>query len=237
MNFQTRKINNQLILYDAALLGEAEPWLFDADELKRRGLLTGMARGRGTTWFFAHDDLALVLRHYRRGGYAAALLGDRYFWTGLKRTRAWREWRLLAHLATLELPAPQPVAARVIHNGMWFTADLITRRILFTHSLAEVLTQKGLDASRWRGIGICIRRFHDAGVYHADLNAHNILLGKENSVFLADFDKGDLRKPQDRWQRENLARLQRSLRKLQKQHAEFFYNDADWGLLLEGYGV
>lgn len=237
MNIQTRRIDNQLILYDAAVLVEAEAWLFDAEALQACGLLTGVAQGRGATWFYTYTELALVLRHYRRGGLIAKLLGERYLWTGLRRTRAWREWELLAKMYALQLPVPQPIAARVIHRGLWYSADLIMRRILFTQSLADSLMAKGLDAARWRGIGICIRRFHAAGVYHADLNAHNILLGKDNTVYLIDFDKGELRSPALKWQQKNLARLQRSLRKLKKQHAEFYYSAADWGLLLEGYAA
>lgn len=237
MNIQTRTLGSQHILYDADALREAEPWLFDRDELQRRGLLTGLARGRGTTWFYAHDELALVLRHYHRGGAVARVLFDRYLWTGLKRTRAWREFALLAHMHAHDLPVPQPIATRIVRHGLWYRADLITRRILFTESLAEKLTHNGLDASRWRGIGICIHRFHAAGVYHADLNAHNILLGKENTVYLADFDKSELRTPDERWKQDNLARLQRSLRKLQKTNKEFYFSDADWTLLFDAYAA
>jgi 3-deoxy-D-manno-octulosonic acid kinase len=235
VKIQTRTLGSQHILYDADALREAEPWLFDREELQNRGLLTGLARGRGTTWFYAHDELALVLRHYQRGGMIAQLLNDRYLWTGIKRTRAWREWALLAHMHARELPVPQPIAARVVRHGLWYRADLITRRILYTEPLADKLMLKGLDASRWRGIGLCIRRFHDAGVYHADLNAHNILLGKENAVFLADFDKGELRKPDERWKQENLARLHRSLRKLKDANKEFCFGEADWTLLVDAY--
>jgi 3-deoxy-D-manno-octulosonic acid kinase len=235
MNIQTRTIGRQHILYDADALREAEPWLFDARELERRDRLTGQARGRGTTWFFSHAGLALVLRHYHRGGAVAALLGDRYVFTGLQRTRAWREWHLLAHMHALGLPVPQPIAARVTRDGVFYRADLVTRRIAFAESLAEKLAQKGLDASRWRGIGRCIRRFHDAGVYHADLNAHNILLGPENAVYLADFDKSELRRQRNGWKRNNLELLHRSLRKLSRACAKFHFNDADWTLLAEAY--
>jgi 3-deoxy-D-manno-octulosonic acid kinase len=235
VKIQTRTLGAQHILYDADVLREAEPWLFDRDELQRRGVLTGLARGRGTTWFYAHDELALVLRHYRRGGAVARLLLDRYLWTSLKRTRAWREWALLAHMYARELPVPQPVAARVVRRGLIYRADLITRRLLFTEPLAEKLMVNGLDASRWRGIGICIRRFHNAGIYHADLNAHNILLGKENAVYLADFDKGELRKHDRKWKEENLERLKRSLLKLKKANPGFGFSDADWTLLVDAY--
>ncbi len=62
-------------------------------------------------------------------------------------------------------------------------------------------------------VGGAIARFHAAGAYHADLNAHNVLL-TDAEVWLVDFDRGELREPARLWQQANLARLQRSLHKL-----------------------
>ena len=228
-------IDNQHILYDADALSETDTGIFDPDILQARGLLTGSAPGRGTTWFFTHHGQPLVLRHYRRGGLIARLLQDCYVWTGLAHTRAWREFKLLAHMLNAGLPVPQPVAVRVMRAGVCYRADLITRRLPFTTSLASALTTRGLDVSRWRTLGIILRRFHDAGIYHADLNAHNILLGKDNTVYLADFDKGELRRSGARWQRKNIARLHRSLQKLKTRQADFHYDAADWASLLDAY--
>ncbi len=228
-------IDNQHILYDADALSETDTGIFDPGILQTRGVLTGSAPGRGTTWFFTHHGQPLVLRHYRRGGLIARLLQDCYVWTGLARTRAWREFNLLTHMVSAGLPVPPPVAVRVKRAGVCYRADLITRRILFTTPLAAALSTRGLDMSRWRTLGILLRKFHDAGVYHADLNAHNILLGKDNTVYLADFDKGELRPPAARWQQETLARLRRSLRKLQTAQQDFHYSEADWTALLDAY--
>ncbi|HVF34656.1 MAG TPA: lipopolysaccharide kinase InaA family protein, partial [Candidatus Saccharimonadia bacterium] len=62
--------------------------------------------------------------------------------------------------------------------------------------------------------GDTIRRFHDAGVWHADLNAHNVLRDEAGAFWLLDFDRGWLAPPRERWRRANLARLERSLRKV-----------------------
>ena len=70
-----------------------------------------------------------------------------------------------------------------------------------------------LAPAAWHAIGSCVRRFHDAGVCHADLNAHNVLLDADGGVHLVDFDRGSIRAP-GAWRTANLARLERSLAKL-----------------------
>src|SRR6056297_607672 len=77
---------------------------------------------------------------------------------------------------------------------------------------------------------------HDAGVCHADLNAHNIQLGGQGAVWLLDFDRGRLRRP-GAWQRRNLARLLRSLEKLRANVPGFRYGAGDWRELVAGYRV
>ena len=69
-----------------------------------------------------------------------------------------------------------------------------------------------LSLLTWVSIGRCIRRFHDLGVCHADLNAHNVLLGEE-TVHLVDFDRCRLR-ADGLWRDGNLVRLRRSLEKI-----------------------
>jgi 3-deoxy-D-manno-octulosonic acid kinase len=222
------------ILYDAELPIHAEPALFEPAAWRRRGQFLGSAQGRGETAFVGDGSYEYVLRHYRRGGLPGRLVRDRYLWVGLERTRAWREWRLTAELYRLGLPVPRPVAARVEREGLLYSADLVTVRIPEARSLAQVLHDGPLPEAQWQAIGACIRRFHAAGVDHADLNAHNILLAGEE-VFLIDFDRGRLRAP-GRWQRHNLARLLRSLRKLYNESLDIAFTDADWHFLLAGYG-
>ena len=70
-----------------------------------------------------------------------------------------------------------------------------------------------LAPEAWRSVGRALRRFHDAGGWHADLNAGNILLSPAG-VYVIDLDRGRTVPPGSRSQRANLRRLARSLRKL-----------------------
>ena len=101
-------------------------------------------------------------------------------------------------------------------------------------SLAALLRTRGIPILGWITIGRCIRTFHDLGVCHADLNAHNILLVGDDSVYLIDFDRGRLMKP-GLWCDGNLVRLRRSLEKITYKLPPENFSEADWHGLLDGY--
>ena len=77
-----------------------------------------------------------------------------------------------------------------------------------------------------------IRQFHDAGVFHADLNCFNVLV-RADGDYLIDFDKCKLlaRGLPENWKTGNLNRLARSLMKVA---GESFVHRV-WPRLLTGY--
>ena len=195
-----------------------------------------LAEGRGHAVFFRHGGHALVLKHYQRGGRIAVLLGDKYLGINCNRSRAFREWRLLKQMHEMGLPVPAPVAASCSRHGLFHRADLVTRQIENVVTLADRLSVQECERSTWRRIGGCIRRFHDASIYHADLNARNILLDSGNGgVHLVDFDKGCRRYFGEAWKAANLARLQRSLLKFKSLKEIFHFDQDNWDELLKGY--
>ena len=222
------------ILYDNEYAGKVTGDWFEPAYWEAQQGIEGMASGRGTTWFVKQRDAHWVLRHYRRGGLVSWLLEDRYLWTGLEQSRAWREWSLLSEMHQQGLPVPKPIAARVCRLGLFYSADLLTERIPTAHSLSQYLTRQKLDALQWCQVGKVIKRFHQAGIYHADLNAHNILLNDTDEVFVIDFDRGEQR-PVDSWTEMNLVRLRRSLDKLKRSLQGFSFEEADWQDLMQGY--
>lgn len=204
------------ILYDPSRTGNA-PRLFEREHWLARGALRDAQGGRGAVAFLQEGAGELVLRRYRRGGLAARVSRDRYLWLGEARTRAWREFRLLHTLHSRGLPVPAPVAARYERRGLTYQAELVTVRLPHSRSLADRWLAGGMRDEDWRAAGRCIGRFHAAGVQHADLNAHNVMLGAGGEVWLLDFDRGRLRRP-GRWQGRVLKRLARSLAKLSRAH-------------------
>lgn len=223
------------IVFDADLGGQIGPAWFDRQHWSALGAWRELAGGRGGVAVITTPVGECMLRHYRRGGFVARLLGDRYLWHGRARTRSFAEFRLLARIVALDLPGPVPVAARYVRKGGWYAADLITRRIPDAVTLAERLAAGTLDAGLAAASGAVIARFHRAGIWHADLNAHN-LLAAPDGVYCIDFDRGRMRRPQQRWRQANLRRLHRSFVKLgAAAQGVGAFERAIWRPLLEGY--
>lgn len=196
------------ILFDRTRMAQADAALFDPrrgapDTVQTRG-------GRGAVWSVRGDFGEGVLRHYRRGGLVARLVRDRYPWHGEDATRAFREFRLLAELVARGLPVPRPLAAHYRRAGLTYRADLLTELVPEARTYAERVA----EAALWPSVGRMLARFHRDGVWHADLNAHNVLVDARDQVWLIDFDRGRLRAPESSWHETNLLRLRRSLLKI-----------------------
>ncbi|HEU0154233.1 MAG TPA: 3-deoxy-D-manno-octulosonic acid kinase [Arenimonas sp.] len=199
------------IVFDPARLQQATPALFDPAAHGGRAQPV-QAGGRGAAWFVGGAFGEAVLRHYRRGGLAARLGRDTYLWCGERAVRSFAEFRLLAALHAEGLPVPAPLAAAYWRRGLGYRAALLVERIPGVRALADWCGDQA-DAAPWEAVGAMLARFHAAGVHHADLNAHNILVDAAGRPWLIDFDRGRRRAP-GAWRQANLRRLARSLAKL-----------------------
>ncbi len=196
------------------------------------------AAGRGQAWFIEMGELSAVLRTYLRGGLVARINKRSYSALNVENSRSFKEWRLLQWMHDQGLPVPRPIAASMcrwpVSFSPFYRAHILVERIPQAQTLDHLLSQQALNQSIWQSIGQSIRRFHNAGVYHADLNASNILLDEAQSVYLIDFDKGEIRSNQ-KWKQANLQRLQRSLIKQQGIHPQYHFTEQSWSELLAGY--
>lgn len=191
--------------------------------------------GRGAAWFIRAGSDQLVLRHFCRGGIPGRFIRRHYLFTGEDHVRSFSEFRLLDQLFRRGFPVPEPVAAGYQKEKLGtYQAALIMRCIPGAIPLAEC-AQPG-DHKTWQAAGQCVRRFHDAGVFHADLNCMNVLVSDE--IYLIDFDRGRLMpsSSDDRWKRANLSRFERSVHKcLGAVGTE--PRDGLWQAFLTGYGA
>lgn len=207
----TLKHGSSWLIRDAETTIPIENWLFDPDELAARGLLVGTSQGRRSAWFFQHAGMPLVLRHYWRGGMVARLTADVHGWWGLRRSRPYRELIMLRQLREAGLPAPQPIACRLLRRGPLYRGDLITVIIPDSNTFAQHIMNGEVYRQDWETVGRTIRRFHDQGASHADLNVRNILLDSQRKAWLIDWDQGGWRNPNGRWRQQSMDRLRRSL--------------------------
>ncbi len=238
MNLKLEQTGSRAIVYDADCIQQPGQELFDVEHWRRLGAVKRTAPGRGKALLLETGFGPVVMRAYLRGGWAAHISRDRYLFTGFSRSRPLAEVRMLGELLRMGLPVPEPVAAQCLRHGLSYSGVLLTRTIEPAWSLAELLAPAANIKPDWLLTGQCIRRFHDAGVIHPDLNARNILLGAQGGgqgdIYLIDFDRAFFRHRSPRLFRSNLRRLRRSLTKLWPAARNGELEDC-WRELLKGY--
>jgi hypothetical protein len=160
-------------------------------------------------------DLFLKIFHpaLRHGGWKDAL----------RRSKAWRAWRIGLELRAAGFAAPPAVAA-----GEARTAGFLRRAFILTEKIEGLpahvfLRQRVLSDPRWppaakraglRQAAALLRRFHGAGFVHGDLVATNLLIaGDARALQICFMDNDRTRRyprwlPQPFWKR-NLIQLNR----------------------------
>jgi len=213
---------------------------FEPNYLREQGLVNSTAQGRGTVYFFtpqAKNAMKLVLRHYYRGGLIGKVFNDHFIYTGLQNTRSVKEINILAHLHTHKVNVPVPIAARVVKQGLFYTADIITEAIS-SQELHHILLSSTVADEIWYKIGQQIKAMHNAQVCHYDINVKNVLLADANKdsaqIYLIDFDKCLIRNG-DEWKDANLKRFLRSIEKQVSLHSDYGFTNSNWQALENGY--
>ena len=116
----------------------------------------------------------------------------------------------MRELGDLGLPVPAPLAAAVWRDGLTYRAAILVARVPDASTLAACQ-----EANAWEAAGKAIAIMHAKGVWHADLNVHNILIDAQRQAWLIDFDRGRRFEVLSEHKRlGNLDRLHRSIRKV-----------------------
>ena len=233
--FNQQTINEHIILSHPQYSAQVSLNWFDNEYWQQQDKIVGAKKGRATAWFFCHHDLTAVLRHYWRGGLVGKVLSDQYFFNSVEKTRVYQEFALMMQLIKLGLNVPMPIAAKICVNGLIYRGDIITQAIAGAQSLLDVLKIRPLTELEITKIAEVIAKFHNNGVYHADLNINNILFDETGEVFIIDFDRGELRSPNLSWQQANMARLARSFNKEQGRNKVMYWQQSDWQQLQTAY--
>jgi 3-deoxy-D-manno-octulosonic acid kinase len=158
----------------------------------------------------------MIVRHYSHGGLLGSLTRDLY-WRG---SRSFRELALTEEIRSCGIPTVCSIGA--IHQRafpFFYRAYLLTREVPRARNLIEYLSEAGFPAHGdplslkrmiLRNAGLMLRRFHDAGFFHADLQLKNIMV-VDAETKLIDFDRSYRKQSLSQKERmKNLLRLNRS---------------------------
>lgn len=233
--FKQQQHNNHTLLSHPNYTDKISLNWFYASYWQQQNKIVGAKKGRATAWFFEHDKLTAVLRHYWRGGLIGKLLSDQYLYLGLEQTRVYKEFSLMSKLIELGLNVPTPIAAKVTRSGLIYRGDIITEAVKGAKSVLDILIERSLTNDELERIAQTIALFHSKGVYHADLNINNILFNDTGDVYIIDFDRGEIKTPTPSWQQANMARLERSFLKELKRNDIFNWQSDDWQTLHSFY--
>ncbi len=230
------RCGKDLVWYDPLCFETGGRQLFDLEWWRQQGQAGDTGAGRGRIHWVTDRQRAYLLRHYYRGGLMARISRDLFLARPVARTRAMREFSLLAQLCARGLPVPRACAAR--HTRVWaawYRADILVEKIPDASDVAQLLhQQRPVSAEEWKTLGHAVRRLHNEQVYHADLNCHNLMLDTHGKAWIVDFDKCEFRSGES-WKQHNLDRLLRSLRKEARLDPEFRWSEDDWRLFIAGY--
>lgn len=195
----------------------ASSWDCSTDSDGPSGL---QGRARLRTVRLRNGDTVL-LRRYRHGGVFRRLTGDLFFtWP----PRPFRELIITEELRRRGIPTVEVYGAcvepvwRPFYRG-WLATRAIPGAQDFWAALQSGFVRDAGEERCLRAVAKSVRDLHGQGVYHADLNLKNILLGLDNrnvTAYIIDFDKAKLvlgRLP-PRLAKNNLDRFLRSARKL-----------------------
>ncbi|EPW5501113.1 3-deoxy-D-manno-octulosonic acid kinase [Vibrio vulnificus] len=230
---QSYQQGNSMVWFDDEIITDPSQALFDAQYWQEQDKVVGSASGRGTTWFVQLDTMQAALRHYRRGGFFGKLVEDHYWFTGWEQTRSLQEFNLLRVLIESGVNVPRPIAARAVKTGLTYQADLLSERIPNAKDLVSILQEKSLSEMMYRKIGQEVAKMHNENVNHTDLNIHNILIDKNENVWIIDFDKCQV-EHNSGWKSANISRLKRSFLKEQDKR-QIKWQEIDFEVLLDGY--
>ncbi len=160
---------------------------------------------------------ALLLRRLHHGGLLGPLLADRFWGTGRPR----RELEVTAALHAAGAPVPRP--GLVIARRHWGPLRRCAVGTVFEAGCVDGLAflESGPEPPRRlraaAAAGDAVRRFHDAGASHPDLQIKNLLVREDDAAtecLVIDLDRVTLRARLDPAERmAQLMRLYRSLRK------------------------
>jgi len=190
------------------------------------------------------DREVFLVRRFSHGGLLRWLTGKRF----LDAERPFRELILSDSLLRVGIRTPRVLAARARSIGLGWQLEVLTRRVENALDLGYVLglarkgeLAPGVRASILKSLGDLVRRLHQHGCLHADLQPNNVLVNSEAleggtpELWLLDLDRSYfVDHLADGERRANLRRLYRHVARREEQHGRALRH-SDYLRFLRGY--
>jgi 3-deoxy-D-manno-octulosonic acid kinase len=130
---------------------------------------------------------AMVIKHYRRGGWMRQFVENKYLRWGKPRCGA--EFDMLLQVRRLGVHAPEPIAYASL-GRLLYRCWLVTREIPVQSSLAELSRSDPQAALKMMpSVAVQIARLIAHGIWHVDLHPGNVLIDAHGKIHLIDFDR------------------------------------------------
>jgi 3-deoxy-D-manno-octulosonic acid kinase len=193
-----------------ALAGSGTLYRWAAAQPERRVYL-----GRGEAYGVTLGAVPAVVRHARHGGLLAPLLGDVF----LGAPRFHREAALARRLADGGVRTPAVLAGVRYRAGPLHRADVATAQVAGVDMVELFYGERPpggeARAAALAAVGRLVRRLHDLGYVHPDLQLRNLLVttrkGRGSDAWLLDVDTcRPMRSNGDAERARNLERFYRS---------------------------
>lgn len=200
---------------------------------RAEGELAASGRG-GTRRLALRGGKVVYVRHYLRGGLVRFFSKDLYL---LRPPRPLLELEATETARAAGCRVPIVHAVAIEETGPFYRGWIVTSAIEGARSYIDEYAQADADARAGLlgAAGEAIRSLHDAGVYHPDLNGHNLLIDSAGKVAIIDFDRAILGAPGEaHLAKKGRDRFWRSLRKLTGQRG-LPLNEAERRWLESGY--
>lgn len=183
----------------------------------RAGSAGGEAAGSGRGGARRHSlrgGKVVYVRQYLRGGFVRHFVRDRFV---LRPPRPLLELEATMRARAAGCRVPLVHAVGVEETGLSYRGWIVTSAIEGARSFIDALLAAD-EAGRGTllaAAGDAIRCLHDAGVFHPDLNGHNLLLDGEGEIAIIDFDRARVADPSSHGlAQKGRDRFWRSLKKL-----------------------
>lgn len=134
-----------------------------------------------------------VLRPYRRGGMMQNLTKENFFTLPPGAMRPMIELEILSHLYDKGVSVPKPLFATVQYRvlGLAYSCSIATEDIPDAVNLLDKIPSLSPDRAEEiiESVGKEAGRALAFGIFHRDLHVGNVLLRKDGTIVLIDFDK------------------------------------------------